>query len=181
MTDPVIRHAGFLAVRLGGYWRGALIEGPSGAGKSDLALRALDRGFNLVADDRTLIFVSGGRLFGRAPSPLAGLIEARGLGVLATPALPFAEIILIAQSRPGVEIERCPEFAREEILGLPVPVIALCPLEASAPAKLRRALEQLGEQRQQAYQSRSRSGLEIVELDADFVPKSSRSTHGRLG
>ena len=50
-----------------GGWRGALIEGPSGAGKSDLALRALDAGFRLVADDRVVVWTSGGRLFGRAP------------------------------------------------------------------------------------------------------------------
>ena len=62
-----------------------LIEGPSGSGKSDLALRAIEIGFRLVADDRTLVWASGGALYGRAPAPLGGLIEVRGVGVLAGP------------------------------------------------------------------------------------------------
>ncbi len=48
----MILHAGLVALRLEGVWRGALIAGPSGVGKSDLALRAIEAGFRLVADDR---------------------------------------------------------------------------------------------------------------------------------
>jgi serine kinase of HPr protein (carbohydrate metabolism regulator) len=51
----MIRHAGLVATRLGGRWRGALIEGPSGTGKSDLANRMIATGFRLVADDREYI------------------------------------------------------------------------------------------------------------------------------
>ena len=58
----MIRHAGLIARRMGGVWRGVLIEGPSGAGKSDLALRALDQGFRLVADDRVVVWTDAGRL-----------------------------------------------------------------------------------------------------------------------
>ena len=39
----MIVHAGLIAMRLRGRWRGALIEGPAGAGKSDLALRCLQQ------------------------------------------------------------------------------------------------------------------------------------------
>ena len=77
----MIVHAGLVAMRLGGDWVGALIEGPSGAGKSDLGLRCLDHGLRLVADDQVVLFASGGSLFGRAPGPLAGLIEVRGVGI----------------------------------------------------------------------------------------------------
>ena len=77
----MILHAGLIAARIAGFWRGVLIEGPSGSGKSDLALRALSQGFRLVADDRVVVWASGGRLFGRAPEILNGLIELRGLGV----------------------------------------------------------------------------------------------------
>ena len=52
-----------------------LLLGPSGSGKSDLALRLLDRGFLLVADDQVLIEDG----VARAPPPLAGLLELRGL------------------------------------------------------------------------------------------------------
>lgn len=153
MTVPSIRHAGCLALRRGGAWRGALIEGASAIGKSDLALRAMEHGFRLVADDRTLVFASGGRLFGRAPRPLAGLLEVRGLGVVTASALTFAEIVLVARCHGLGAAERLPEFAPEAICGVELPVFALCPLEASAPARLRAALEHLGERRQQGYQA----------------------------
>ena len=151
----MIRHAGLIARRLGGLWRGALIEGPSGAGKSDLALRALDLGFRLVADDRTLVFVSQGRLFGRAPAPLAGLLEARGLGVLSAPHLAFAEIVLAAHCVPDPRTEaRFADLPSETILGVDIPTLDIWPLAASAPAKLSRALERLGARSQPEYQAR---------------------------
>ena len=136
----MIAHAGLVARRLNGRWRGALIEGPSGSGKSDLALRALDLGFRLVADDRVLLWTSGGRLYGRAPVSLEGLIEVRGLGVLAEPTTPFAEVALVAQ--PG-EPERLPDPDEVERLGVRLPRLVLAYREASAPAKLRRALSAL--------------------------------------
>jgi serine kinase of HPr protein (carbohydrate metabolism regulator) len=133
----LIAHAGLIAARAGGPWRGVLIEGPSGAGKSDLALRALSQGFRLVADDRVLLWVSGGRLFGRAPDSLSGLIEVRGLDVVAETTLPLAEVALVA--RAGIA-DRLLEPARTDILGLSLPLLILDPGESSAPAKLSRAL-----------------------------------------
>lgn len=143
----MIVHAGCLALRLGGRWAGALVRGPSGAGKSDLALRALDAGFRLAADDRTLLFMSGGRLFGRAPDVLYGLIEARGLGIVGESPLPLSEIVLVADCRGPSEppVERLPEAdVRERILQAELPVLRLQALEPSAPAKLRRAMWALG-------------------------------------
>jgi serine kinase of HPr protein (carbohydrate metabolism regulator) len=133
----MIVHAGLIARRLGGRWRGVLVEGPSGAGKSDLALRALDAGFRLAADDRVVLWTSGGRLFGRAPEVLHGLIEARGLAVAPEVALPMAEVALVA--RCG-EPERMPDSRSVEILGVSVPELTVRALDASAPAKLRRAM-----------------------------------------
>jgi serine kinase of HPr protein (carbohydrate metabolism regulator) len=133
----VIRHAGLIARRLGGAWRGVLIEGASGTGKSDLAIRALDAGFRLVADDRVVLWVSGGRLFGRAPDALQGLMEMRGLDVVDAPAVPLAEVVLVA--RCGAP-ERIPEPAFDTLLGVRIPALELDLLAASAPAKLSRAL-----------------------------------------
>jgi serine kinase of HPr protein (carbohydrate metabolism regulator) len=154
----VILHAGLVALRLEGLWRGALILGPSGAGKSDLALRAIDLGCRLVADDRVTVWTSGGRLFGRAPDSLACLVEARGQGVTAEPALAFAEIALAARCEAGAAIERAPEPEAEIIAGMAVPLIRIDPREASAPAKLRRALTSLGRGPQQAYLGALRGG-----------------------
>ena len=52
-----------------------LLRGPSGAGKSDLALRLIDGGGALVADDQTLLRRVGERVLVRAPPAIAGLIE----------------------------------------------------------------------------------------------------------
>jgi serine kinase of HPr protein (carbohydrate metabolism regulator) len=133
----LIRHGGLVALHGASGWRGVLIEGPSGAGKSDLALRALAQGFRLVADDRVELWVSGGRLFGRAPDALQNLIEVRGLGVVEEPALPFAEVVLIA--RCGAP-ERLPEAQTQDVLGVRTPLVIVNAKEPSAPAKLSRAL-----------------------------------------
>ena len=147
----MILHAGLVAARLGGLWRGALIEGPSGAGKSDLALRALDHGFRLVADDRVVVWASGEVLYGRAPEPLAGLLEVRGVGVHAAPAINFCRIALAV--RCG-QYERMPEPAFCDYAGLSIPVVSIDPFEPSAPAKLGRALQHLGASTEGAYQDR---------------------------
>lgn len=141
----MILHAGLIARRFGRDWRGALVIGASGAGKSDLMLRSMDHGFRLVADDRTLVWRSGGRLYGRAPERLHGLIELRGVGVLAEPALPLARVDLVVSCEPpGAEIERIPDRSFDDIAGAPIQVLRAHALDASAPAKLSRALLRLG-------------------------------------
>jgi serine kinase of HPr protein (carbohydrate metabolism regulator) len=154
----MILHAGLVALRLAGFWRGALICGASGSGKSDLALQALDAGFRLVADDRVVVWRSGAVLFGRAPDPLAGLIEARGHGILRESPTAMAEIVLVVTCLEDKAIERMPEPETIEVAQVAAPRLRLDPFEASAPAKLRRALQHLGHKDQQAYQARSSGG-----------------------
>lgn len=146
----MIAHAGLVAQRLGGAWRGALIEGPSGAGKSDLALRGAAEGLKMVTDDRALLWISAGRLFGRAPDALAGRMEVRGLDVLEEPAAAFCEVVLVVLCAAP---ERLPDPEFTERLGVRLPVLRLAALEASAPAKLARALRHLGCEARQAYQT----------------------------
>ena len=134
--DPLILHAGLIAARAGGLWQGVLIQGPADAGKSDLALRCLAQGFRLVADDRVLLWTSGGRLYGRAPDTLAGLLEVRGLDVVRVATIPFCEVVLAAEAGTP---ERLPDPAFTDILGLRVPKIVLRLGESSTPAKLGRA------------------------------------------
>ncbi|MDB5470810.1 MAG: serine kinase [Caulobacter sp.] len=141
----MILHAGLVALRLRGRWRGVLIEGPSGAGKSDLALRCLSLGGRLVADDRVLAWTSEGRLFGRAPETLAGLLEMRGLGIAPVEALPYTgiELIVACEAEPAA-IERMPEPEAAERLGVTLPLRRLWPFEPAAPLKLIAALERVG-------------------------------------
>lgn len=144
-VPPVILHATTIAKRLSGEWRGAMILGPSGAGKSDLALRALAAGWSLVADDRSLVWLSEGRLFCRAPSRLAGLIEVRGLGVgpVRTERMAQLRLAAICMSGPS-EIERIPPGETHAVLNSTLPCIRLFALEASALAKLTLALQGFG-------------------------------------
>ena len=64
-----------------------LLCGPSGNGKSDLALRLIDGGAALVADDRVLLEAvtsecGDHRLMASAPAALFDLLEVRGLGIV---------------------------------------------------------------------------------------------------
>lgn len=59
---------------------GLLLTGESGTGKSDTALRLLERGHHLVADDAVELSADAAALYGRAPAALTGLLEVRGLG-----------------------------------------------------------------------------------------------------
>ena len=64
--------------------RGVLILGPSGSGKSSLALRLIALGGVLIADDQVILVRQGTVLWAAPPAPLAGLIEARGVGLVRT-------------------------------------------------------------------------------------------------
>ncbi len=140
-----LRHGGLIARRLNGVWRGALIEGPSGIGKSDLALRALEAGFRLVADDRVITFPSGGRLYGKPHETLTGLIEIRGLGVTRQAALPLCEIALVIRCvETPQSVERLPDPRFVTITGVSVPVFDLWPREPAAPLKIDRMMQSLG-------------------------------------
>ena len=121
---------------------GVLLRGPSGAGKSDLALRLIEAGATLVADDRVHLARDGDRLIATPPDALVGLIEVRGLGIVRLAAdrcRARVGIALVCDLVAPVAVERLPEPLCEEILGLSVPRLMLAPFEATAPAKVRLA------------------------------------------
>ncbi|HXZ00837.1 MAG TPA: HPr kinase/phosphatase C-terminal domain-containing protein [Stellaceae bacterium] len=126
------------AVALGGD--GILLRGPSGSGKSDLALRLIDEGARLVADDQTELERVAGGLEMRAPATIAGRIEVRGLGILRVPALAAAPLRLVVDLVALETIERLPEPQACTLLEVSVPLLRLAPFAASATAKLRLAL-----------------------------------------
>ncbi|MGH2931204.1 MAG: HPr kinase/phosphorylase, partial [Solirubrobacteraceae bacterium] len=51
--------------------RAVLLCGPSGSGKSDLALRLIDGGAHLVADDQVVLRAERGAIVASAPAVLA--------------------------------------------------------------------------------------------------------------
>lgn len=120
-----------------------LIRGVPGSGKSDLALRLIDGGGVLVADDRTALRVEGGRVIAAAPAAIAGRIEVRGLGILRVPFLAEAAVGLVVDllARDALEaVERLPEPAFVDLCGIHLPCIRLHAFESSAAAKIRLAV-----------------------------------------
>jgi serine kinase of HPr protein (carbohydrate metabolism regulator) len=114
-----------------------LFRGPSGAGKSDLALRAIDAGWTLVSDDRVVLTREGSRLLASAPPALAGLIEVRGLGLVAAPSASRVPVALLVDLVAPAAVERMPEPALTEIDGVQIPRFDMAPFESSALAKLK--------------------------------------------
>jgi HPr kinase/phosphorylase len=133
VTDTLLVHATAIAIE----GAAILLRGPSGSGKSDLALRLIDGGARLIADDQALLRRADNQVFVRAPAEIAGLIEVRGVGILRVDLISEAPIALVADLVPSTQIERIPDNRFEKVLGLAIPLITLAPFEASAPAKLR--------------------------------------------
>ena len=136
MSDRLLVHATAIAIDS----RAVLLRGASGSGKSDLALRLIDAGARLVADDQSELYRRGDAIIARAPATIAGLVEVRGIGIFRLDALAEAPVALIVDLVPSETLERLPVRRSETILGLALPLIALAPFEASAAAKLRLAL-----------------------------------------
>ena len=123
---------------------GVLLRGPSGSGKSDLALRLIDGGAKLVADDQVeLTLDAAGRVMARPPKILAGLLEVRGIGILRMDAIRTAPIGLVADLTSEDQIERLPEIETCVLLDRPIRRVALAPFHASTPAKVRLAASRL--------------------------------------
>ncbi len=150
MHEEALIHGTCLAI--GGA--GVLLVGKPGTGKSDLALRLIDqrglglagqlRAAELVADDQVVVRREHDQLMASAPNALRGKLEIRGLGIAELPVVAETRLRLAVRLTPAAEIERLPDLgrARMDILGIAVPLILLDPQNASAPARLRAALDQ---------------------------------------
>jgi len=124
-----------------GGWSGVLLRGPSGAGKSDLALRLIDGGARLVADDQTELRRVDDALLARAPDTLAGKIEVRGMGILELPYLDTVSLLLVCDLVAPDRVARHPDPQFTRIENVALPQFVMAPFEASAPAKLRLGVE----------------------------------------
>ena len=111
-----------------------------------MALRLIEGGARLVADDQTELVRRGKAVIATSPARIAGLIEARGVGIVTLARdqlVARAPVALLVDLAPPERIARLPEPARENLLGLDLPVLMLAPFEASASAKLRLALTRI--------------------------------------
>jgi len=120
--------------------RGVLLRGPSGAGKSDLAMRLMDAGARLVADDQVCVETDNGRLVASAPEAIRGMIEVRGLGVLRVVSAASAVLAAVVDLVPTDEVDRMPDPATVEIDSVPLALFRLAAFEPSASAKVRLAV-----------------------------------------
>lgn len=116
---------------------GVLLRGPAGSGKSDLALRLIDDGARLVADDYTELSYVDGKLNARAPDSIEDMMEVRGVGVLKVGGALKAELGVVIDLVSSDLVERLPEDETVELLDHDVPHFSLAAFEASAPAKVR--------------------------------------------
>ncbi len=149
MADPRVAptvHAS--AVLIGG--RGILLRGASGAGKSILALdllaEAARRGLDaaLVADDRTVLQPTHGRLIARAATTLAGRAELRGLGIVEVahePAMVVALVVDVVWEQPP----RLPDAIDETIVveGILLPHVVSWSQDRAPVLKLWHAIARL--------------------------------------
>jgi HPr kinase/phosphorylase len=119
---------------------GVLIVGPPGSGKSDLALRLLDAGAGLVADDYLWLDAVDGSLTAKTPEQIAGLLEVRGLGIVKLPYRETCNIGLCVEIVDAGAVPRLPEAGHTATFeGVAVHGVTLAPFEASAPAKVKLA------------------------------------------
>ena len=124
--------------------KGLLIRGEPGSGKSDLALRLIDAGGQLIADDRCVLSLnSSDKVQATAPENLAGLLEVRGLGLISLPYVKAAEIDLtIDLVKEPKLIPRLPSDKERQnvLLGQALQKIQLWPFADSAIPVIKMAL-----------------------------------------
>lgn len=115
---PLVLHASCVALS----GSGVLILGAAGRGKSALALQLMALGCDLVSDDRTAVVAAGGKLIAAAPARIRGLIEARGVGILAADAIAAARLALVVDLDQE-ETDRLPPPRRHVMLGVALPLL----------------------------------------------------------
>lgn len=102
--------------------QGLLIIGKSGSGKSALALQLIGLGATLIADDGVILTPIEGRLKATCPPAIQGMIEARGIGLLATKFQPATFIAyVIDMDRP--EPDRLPPHRTHTLSGVEVDLV----------------------------------------------------------
>ena len=135
--------------------KGVLLRGAPGAGKSDLALRLIEGGARLVADDQVALTSTGERLFAAPPARIAGLLEVRGIGIVSMEFLSQCPVHLVVDLVQPDKVERSPEAATIDLCDHRISHVALAPFEASTPAKVRLALSRAAAAGQDALATRS--------------------------
>ena len=116
---------------------GILIIGKSGKGKSDLALRLIDSGATLIADDITVCVSKKNKIFLYPDEQIKGIIEIRGVGLMKVQYIEGIELKLVIDLN-SKNLDRLPKKSeKKNIMGIKLPIIFLSAKEASAVAKVK--------------------------------------------
>jgi serine kinase of HPr protein (carbohydrate metabolism regulator) len=141
------------AVSLGG--RAILLIGAPGCGKSDLALRLIEAGATLIADDAVRIIACDEPQTGRCRAESIpagdGLLMVRSIGIIridtSPPHAQAARLAMVIRlDDPALRTDAAdPRLGTWSALpGRPVPLISLAPFETSTVAKVKLALQRWG-------------------------------------
>ncbi|WP_299551962.1 serine kinase [uncultured Tateyamaria sp.] len=98
-----------------------LIIGASGSGKSGLALQLMGLGAMLVSDDQTNLTLVNDAIQMTAPDSIAGLVEARGIGILRADVTVASLHLVIDMDQ--VETNRLPDLHTKTVMGQPLPCL----------------------------------------------------------
>jgi len=139
MEKTQMLHASCVAVGA----KSVLLMGEPGGGKSDLALRLIDRGGKLVADDQVVLTRKGKEILTSCPDSIKGLIEIRGVGIFKTAHKQNVPLLLIVQLSHREWIERLPHPEPYDCLGISIPQMRVCAFEASTAIKIEMAMTSL--------------------------------------
>jgi HPr kinase/phosphorylase len=113
--DDLILHASAVS------WedRAVLLTGASGSGKSSVSLQLMALGARLVGDDRVILWREDGSLRVRPVPTVAGLIEARGMGILRADHAAQAQVVAVVDlDRP--ERTRLPDRHHTRVHGIDI-------------------------------------------------------------
>ncbi len=125
--------------------RAILLLGAPGIGKSDLALRLIDRGAALIADDAVVLTAANGRAAAAAPSGPAPRLLVAGIGPVTPPRIAGPTLLSLAITlvhRPPAALADIGHHRLGD--GTVLPHLMLDPRPASAPLLAALALDRWG-------------------------------------
>ena len=99
-----------------------LIQGPSGTGKTSLALQLIERGAHLIGDDIVEVFIKNKQLYCKSEEKLKGVVEVRGLGLVAGLKVSKPAPVLCVIRLHKKSTERLPKKKTISLLNKKIPV-----------------------------------------------------------
>lgn len=135
MNDSIALHA--TAVSIQG--EALIITGPSASGKSDLAMRLIDRGAQLIADDNIVIMGDHNAPIAAQSEHHINALEIRGVGIIAMDCVNKIPLKIIVQLTDTYEHIPSP-LPLISYGHYVLPCLKISPFEISAPIKIEQAL-----------------------------------------